>query len=385
MEDVIEAEKDVEAVFSKKPLTIEDGDGVYVHDGDGEEYLDFGASYGVMAVGHSNPRVVEAIEEQAEKYTYAQASYATTARASLLQRLVDVTPGGLDRVFLSNAGTEVNETAFKLARASTDAESTKIVAAENGFHGRTYGSISATYKKKYRQPFEPTVPEFEFAGFDDPESLKETVDDDTAMVLLEPVQGEGGVRPATQEYVETARDVCTDHDAYLVFDEIQAGLGRTGYLWSHEHYDVTPDALTTAKALGGGMPISALVCRPEMTEIPKGSHGGTYCGNPVAAAAADASLEYIVEEDLAANAEEMGDRLMEGLRGIDSDRIVEVRGRGLMVGVQVRGRAGRYLSRMAKEGVLALPAGSNVVRMLPPLTVEEEHVDAVVDAVEEVT
>ncbi len=384
MESVIAAEKDVEAVFSKKPLSIEEGDGVYVYDGEGEEYLDFGASYGVMAVGHSNPSVVEAIREQAGKYTYAQASYATKARASLLERLKQHTPEALERVFLTNAGTEANETAFKLARASTPEGKTKVVAAENGFHGRTFGSISATYKKKYRQPFEPTVPEFEFTGFDDPESLKETVDDDTAMVILEPVQGEGGVQPASQEYVETARDVCSDHDSYLVFDEIQAGLGRTGRLWSHQHYDVTPDALTTAKALGGGMPVSALVCREAMTEIPKGSHGGTYCGNPVAAAAADAAVEHIVEEDLAANAAEKGERLIEGLREIDSDRVVEVRGRGLMVGVQVRGRAGRYLSGMAQEGVLALPAGSNVIRMLPPLTLEDEHVDEAVEAVEAV-
>ncbi|MDY6780814.1 MAG: aminotransferase class III-fold pyridoxal phosphate-dependent enzyme, partial [Halobacteria archaeon] len=312
----IETEKRHEAVFSKKPISVAEGDGVYLYDHDGNEYIDLGASYGVMAVGHSNPSVVEAVEEQSKAFTYAQASYATSERARLMERLVDVTPEPLDRVFLSNAGTEVNEAAMKFARASTDDGSTGVVAAKRGFHGRTFGSISATWKPKYKEPFEPLVPDFSFAGYNEPEELKQEVDDSTAMVILEPIQGEGGIYPAESDFLRTARDVCDDHDAYLVFDEIQAGLGRTGEMWSHEHYDVTPDALTTAKSLGGGLPISALVSTEEMTEIPSGSHGGTYCGNPIASAAARATLDYIVENDLAANAEEMGERLVEGVEDI---------------------------------------------------------------------
>ncbi len=383
-QDIIQREKRYEGVFSKKPITVESGDGVYVYDHDGNEYLDFGASYGVMAVGHSNPEVVDAIKEQAEKFTYAQASYATPERGRLMERLVEITPEALDKVFLTNAGTEANETAIKFARGSTDDDSRKVVAAKRGFHGRTYGSISATWKSKYREPFEPVVPEFEFASYNDVDDLKETVDDETAMVLLEPIQGEGGIYPANEDYLEAARDLCDDHGAYLVFDEIQAGLGRTGEIWSHEHYDVTPDALTTAKSLGGGTPISAVVYTEEMAEIPKGSHGGTYCGNPVTSAAARASLDYIVENDLAENAKKMGERLTSGIEGLDSDRIVDVRGKGLMVGVQVRGRSGRYLSQLAKNGILALSAGVNVIRFLPPLTVEEEHVDRVVETIDEV-
>ena len=381
-DNLIEREKRYEAVFSKKPMPIVDGDGVYVYDDEGNEYIDMGASYGVMGVGHANPRVVEAIEEQASRFTYAQASYATPERGALMEALTDATPDALDRVFLANAGTEANEAAMKFARGSSDGSG--VVAAKRGFHGRTFGSISATWKSKYREPFAPTVPEFEFASYNDVESLKETVNDDTALVLLEPIQGEGGIYPAEDDYLETARDLCDDHGAYLVFDEIQTGMGRTGEMWAHEGYDVTPDALTTAKSLGGGLPISAIVCRDEMTEIPKGSHGGTYCGNPVAVAAARAAVEYTVENDLPANAARAGERLVEGVEALDTDRIVDVRGKGLMVGIQVRGRAGRYLSSLAGEGVLGLTAGRNVIRFLPPLTLEDEHVDTVVDALGEV-
>ncbi|MFP4631919.1 MAG: aspartate aminotransferase family protein [Halobacteriales archaeon] len=380
--DDIEIERSIEAVYTKKPISIDRGEDVYLYDSDGERYLDMGASYGVMAVGHSNPAVVDAVSRQAERLTYVQASYSVDERARLLERLVEHTPTGLDRVFLANAGTEANETAFKLSRASTG--STEVVAAKRGFHGRTYGSMSMTWRKKYRQPFAPLVPDVEFVTFDDVDSLEQKVSDDTAAVFLEPVQGEAGVHPASKDYLERARELCTEHDAYLVFDEIQAGVGRTGYMWSHEHYDVVPDAITTAKSLGGGLPISALVCRAEMTEIPRGSHGGTYNGGPVAAAAARAALDYVVDEDLPSNAAERGEQLMEDLRDIDSDRVVEVRGRGLMVAVQVRGRSGRVLSALADEGVLALPAGKNAVRLLPPLTLTERHVEECVGAMEAV-
>lgn len=379
-ESVIETEKNLDAVFSKKPIEVEEGDGVYVYDSEGNEYLDFGASYGVMAVGHSNPAIVEAVRRQVERLTYVQASYSTSPRARLMERLVDVTPEGLDRVWLTNAGTEANEAAIKFSRASTSG--TGVVAAKRGFHGRTMGSVSASWKKKYREPFEPLLPDVGFAGYNDVEELKEAIDDSTALVLVEPVQGEGGIHTASQEYLEAARDLADDHNAYLVFDEIQAGLGRTGEMWSHQHYDVEPDAISTAKSLGGGLPVSALVCREEMAEIPSGSHGGTYCGNPVAAAAARASIDFILENDLPGNAGEMGDRLLHGLRSLDSERVVEARGMGLLAGLQVKGRSGRVLSALAGEGVLALSAGMNVVRFLPPLTVGEEHVDRVLEALE---
>ncbi|MGK2230753.1 MAG: acetylornithine/LysW-gamma-L-lysine aminotransferase, partial [Methanobacteriota archaeon] len=205
-DDLIGREKRYEAVFSKKPMPIVDGDGVYVYDDDGNEYIDMGASYGVMGVGHSNPRVVEAIEEQARSFTYAQASYATPERGALMEALMDATPDALDRIFLANAGTEANEAAMKFARGSTDGSG--IVSAKRGFHGRTYGSISATWKSKYREPFAPTVPGFDFASYNDVGSLKETVDDETALVLLEPIQGEGGIYPAEADYLEAARDLC---------------------------------------------------------------------------------------------------------------------------------------------------------------------------------
>ncbi len=372
-------EKEIDPVFSKKPIDIEKGKGVYLYDSEDNEYLDFGASYGVAAVGHSNDFILKAIEKQFKKLSFVHGSHPNSTREKLMNRLIEITPEKLNKVFLANSGTEAVEAAIKFSRASSG--SSKIIAAKRGFHGRTMGSTSATWKPKYRKPFEPLVPGFNFVGYNDSEDLKETVDNDTACVLIEPIQGEGGIYPAEKEFLKTARDLCSDFGAFLVFDEIQTGLGRTGNIWSFEHYGIKPDALTSAKALGGGLPASALICGEEMSGA---EHGGTYSGNPVVSASSKATLDYILKNELQRNAAEMGEIFINKLKNIDSDEIVDIRGRGLIVGVQVRHKSPPLLYQLAEKGVLALTSGINVMRFLPPLVVEEKHIEKAVEKIEEV-
>lgn len=366
-------------VYSEKPVRIERGEGVHLYDDDGTEYLDFGASYGVAAVGHCHPEVVSAVKSQVERLTFVQASYPNAARDGLYEKLAAVAPGDLDDVWLCNSGTEANEAALKFARSATG--DSKIVAARDGFHGRTMGSLAATWKPKYKTPFEPLAGDVEFVPYGDEEALAEAVDDETAAVLLEPIQGEGGVNPAPEGYLQAAREVTDETGAALIFDEIQTGLGRTGTLWACEKRGVTPDVLTTAKGLGGGLPVAATLCADWVAEE-AGPHGSTFSGGPVVSAAAEATLSVIADENLPANAAEVGSHLQSKLGGSELP-IRTVRGEGLLVGVEVGRGANRVLKQLAMDhGILALPAGRSVVRLLPPLTVEESHADEVIDALE---
>ncbi|ESP89615.1 aspartate aminotransferase family protein [Candidatus Halobonum tyrrellensis] len=372
-------------VFSEKPLGIESGEGVHLTGTDGTDYLDFGASYACTPLGHSPPEVVDAIAEQAADLLYVQASYPVDARTDLYERLGAVAPGDLSKVWLCNSGTEANEAAMKFARSATGDE--KIVAAKRGFHGRTMGALAMTWKKKYREPFEPLAGGVEFVEFGDEAELADAVDDDTAAVFLEPVQGEGGVNPATTEYLRAARDLTEAAGAALVFDEIQTGLGRTGTLWACEHAGVVPDALTTAKGLASGLPAGATLCADWLADG-AADHGSTFSGGPVVAAAANATLDGLVGRDLPARAGEVGSHLHEELADAVETHdlpVREIRGRGLMVGIEVKRGANRIVRDLALDHrVLALPAGRSVVRLLPPLVVEERHADHVVGALTEV-
>ncbi|NEU55267.1 aspartate aminotransferase family protein [Halorussus sp. MSC15.2] len=368
-------------VYSEKPIRIESGDGVHLYDESGNEYLDFGASYGVAAVGHCHPEVVSAVQEQVEKLTFVQASYPNSARDGLYDKLAAVAPGDLENVWLCNSGTEANEAAIKFARSATG--DSKIVAAQRGFHGRTMGSLAATWKPKYKTPFEPLAGDFEFVPYGDEEALAEAVDEETAAVLLEPIQGEGGVNPAPEGYLQAAREVTEETGSALILDEIQTGLGRTGALWACEKRGVVPDVLTSAKGLGGGLPVGATLCADWIAEN-AGPHGSTFSGGPVVSAAAEATLSVVAEEDLAANAAEVGNHLQSKLGGSELP-IRTVRGEGLLLGAEVKRGANRLLKHLAMDhGILALPAGRTVVRLLPPLTVDESHADEVVAALESV-
>ena len=369
-------------VYSEKPVEIAGGEGPYLYDTDGTEYLDFGASYAVTPVGHCHPHVVEAVREQAGELLYVQASYPVEARERLYDRLGALGPGDVDNVWLCNSGTEANEAALKFARSATGRS--KVVATTRGFHGRTMGALSVTHKPAYREPFEPLVDGVTFVPYGDAEALEAAVDDETAAVVVEPIQGEGGINPPPDRYLETARSVTETAGAALVFDEIQTGLGRTGSLWACERAGVVPDILTTAKGLASGLPAGATLVRDWVAED-AGPHGSTFSGGPVVAAAANATLDVVVEEDLPARAARVGDHLQTELEATLGDRVREVRGAGLMIGIEVKRGANRLLPQLATgHGVLALPAGRTVLRLLPPLIVDEDHADGVVEALSEV-
>ncbi len=372
-------------VFSEKPITIESGEGPYLYGADGTEYLDFGASYACTPLGHSHPAVTEAVRAQAAELTYVQASYPVDVRTETYEKLATVAPEGLDNVWLCNSGTEANEAAMKFARSATGSE--KIVATKRAFHGRTMGALAMTWKKQYKAPFEPLAGGVEFVDYGDVAALDEAVDEDTAAVFLEPVQGEGGIHPATVDYLEAAREVTAEAGAALVFDEIQTGMGRTGTLWACERAGVVPDVLTTAKGIANGLPMGATLCADWIADDP-GNHGSTFSGGPVVCAAANATLDTLVDEDVPAHARAVGDSLVAALSDAADEHdlpVREVRGEGLMIGIEVKRGANRVLRDLAiQEDVLALPAGRTVVRLLPPLTIDESHADAFVDAFVEV-
>jgi acetylornithine/LysW-gamma-L-lysine aminotransferase len=369
-------------VFSEKPIQIEEGDGVHLYGDDGTEYLDMGASYACVPLGHGHPAVHDAVTEQFESLTYVQASYPNATRTALYELLADTAPGDVDYTWLCNSGTEANEAALKFARSATG--NSTIVATMQGFHGRTMGSLATTWKSKYKEPYEPLIGDVEFVPYGDADEIQAAVDDDTAAVIVEPVQGEGGINPPTKEFLQAARVATATSGAALIFDEVQTGLGRTGSLWAAEWADVVPDVVTAAKGLGNGFPIGTALCREWVAED-YGSHASTFSGGPVVSAAAGATVETVLDEELPTHAGDVGSYFQERLREELGDDVREVRGEGLMVGVEVGRGANRALKQLAlNHEILALPAGRTVVRFLPPLTVEKEHVDRVVEATREV-
>jgi acetylornithine/LysW-gamma-L-lysine aminotransferase len=366
----------------KQPLAIVRGEGARLWDANGQTYIDCMSGHGVANVGHANPAVLQAIEEQAQRLTVCPNGFYNDRRAQLLPELIRIAPPGLERVFMCNSGAEAVEAALKFARASTGR--TKIVAAMRGFHGRTFGALSATWRKEYREPFEPLVPGFEFAPYNQLERMKQAVDEETAAVILEVVQGEGGVIPGDGDYLRGVQALCQERGALFIADEVQTGFGRTGQMFACQHYGLQPDVMCLAKAIAGGFPMGAVLIGPRVRELPKKSHGSTFGGNPLACAAALATIHYIESEGLSQRAAELGTRLMDGLKAIPSPLVREVRGLGLMVGVELKGKSAPYLAALAERGVLALSAGATVMRFLPPLVIGEEDVDTVVEQVTEV-
>jgi acetylornithine/LysW-gamma-L-lysine aminotransferase len=371
-------------VFSEKPIEIADGDGAYVTDSNGTEYLDMGASYACVPLGHGHEAVQEAVSDQLSRVTYVQASYPVEVRTKLYELLAETAPKTVDKVWLCNSGTEANEAALKFARSATG--NSKIIATKRGFHGRTMGALATTWKDKYKKPYEPLMGDVEFVPYGDADAMAEAVDDDTAAVIIEPVQGEGGINPGRKEYLQAVRVETATSGAALIFDEVQTGMGRTGTLWASEWADVVPDMVTSAKGLGNGLPIGATLCRDWIADN-YGSHASTFSGGPVISAAAHATVSTIVDEEIPAHAAEVGDYMMSEIEAAVETHdlpVRDVRGNGLMVGVETKRGANRVLRELALEHqVLALPAGRTVVRLLPPLTIEKDHADTVVDALTE--
>ncbi len=364
-------------LYAKRPLTVVRGQGALVWDDQGRAYIDCVAGHGVANVGHSHPRVAEAVAEQARRLITCPEMFYNDTRARLLARLGALVPG-MSRVFLCNSGTEAVEAALKFARFSTGR--TGVVAAMRGFHGRTMGALSATWNKKYRAPFEPLVPGFRHVPFNKPAALAQAVDDHTAAVLLEVVQGEGGIHPAQPEFLAQAQALCRERGALLIVDEIQSGMGRTGKMFAFQHFGLAPDMVTMAKGIAGGVPMGAVLLGERVAPLKPGIHGTTFGGNPLAAAAALAALTVLEEEDLPRRAATLGAYFVQQLRAIQSPLIREVRGMGLMVGVELKQKVAPVIQALMAEGVLALPAGLTVVRFLPPLVITREQIDQVVAA-----
>lgn len=366
-------------LYPKRPLVLVRGQGARLWDAAGKEYIDCIGGHGVANVGHANPALIQTVTEQISRLAICPNGFYNDQRAQLLTELVRIAPPGLERAFLCNSGAEAVEAAFKFARLSTGR--TKVVAAMRGFHGRTFGALSATWRKEYRQPFAPLVPGFEFVPYNRLERMERTVDEETAAVILEVVQGEGGVIPGDGEYLRGVQALCQERGALFIVDEVQTGFGRTGQMFASQHHDLRPDLMCLAKGIAGGLPMGAVLIGSRVGELPRRIHGSTLGGNPLVCAAALATIRYVESECLPQRAAELGARLVAGLRSIPSSLVREVRGLGLMVGLVLKSSASPYLAALADHGVLALSAGSTVMRFLPPLVISAEEVDVVVERV----
>jgi acetylornithine/LysW-gamma-L-lysine aminotransferase len=384
--EIVDAEEKIMAnTFSKRDRVLTRGKGALVWDINGNEYIDCTGSYGVAVVGHCHPRVVEAVQRQVETLIACHASFYNDVRSELLQKLIQLAPEGLGKVYLCNSGAESVECAIKLARKYSGKP--EIISLMGAFHGKTMGALSATWKKKYRAPFMPLVPGFKHVPPDNLEKMRAAITEKTAAVLVEPVRGEGGVLVPSDDFLPGLREICDEKDVLLIFDEVQTGFGRTGKVFACEHWNVTPDILCAAKSLAGGIPMGATFAREEvMSAFQRGEHSSTFSGNPLVCAAASAAIDVLVEERLPERAATLGGYFKGKLEALaEKYRIVrEVRGLGLMLGVEMRFDIYNMLIECMNRGVLVLDAGRNVLRFLPPLVIEKEQIDRVAEVLDEV-
>ena len=369
-------------VYAKRPITIVRGEGARLWDDTGREYIDCVGGQGSANLGHAHPAIVKAICEQARTLISATEIFHNDKRALLLEKLVSIAPAGMERVYLCNSGAEAIEAALKFARYTTGR--THILAFMRGFHGRTMGALSATYEPKYREPFMPLVPDFAHVPYDNLAKADAAITEQTAGVVVEIVQGEGGVRPGSADFLQGLQRLCRERGAMLILDEVQTGFCRTGKMFACEHYNLEPDFLCVAKSIAGGLPMGATLISPRVKPLEPLIHGSTFGGNPLVCAAAVAAIGVMQEQHLAERAADVGSYFMGRLERIESPMIREVRGMGLLLGVELKQKVTPYLQALMSKGVLALPAGANVLRLLPPLVIERGDVDAVVERIEEV-
>ena len=370
-------------LYQRFPVTVEKGKGAHVWDVDGKEYIDCMGGYGVALVGHQNQRVNDAIKEQVDKIITVHSSLYNKTREEFLKTLIELAPKGLTQVHLNNSGAEAIEAAIKFARKFTGKKG--MVAMKGSYHGKSYGALSLTFNPKYKKAFAPLVEKVSFASYGDIESLKEAIDDDTAFVILEPIQGESGIIVAPDGFLQDVRKLCDEKGILLIFDEIQAGLGRTGRLWACDHWNTAPDILCLAKGIAGGVPMGATLVRPDiLASMSKGEHSSTFGGNPISCAAGVAALKSITEDGLIENSEKMGKLFREGLEKLKENHtmIREIRGKGLMIGVEMKFEVRDILMGLIREGVLMLYSGRNILRILPPLVITEEDVTKVLHALD---
>ncbi len=362
-------------LYQRFPVTVERGLGARLWDADGREYVDCMGGYGVALVGHKNQRVADAIREQLDKIITVHSSVYNKTREEFLETLMGLAPKGLDQVHLNNSGAEAIEAALKFARRYTGKKG--MIAMRGSYHGKSMGALSLTFNPKYKKAFAPLVEAPQFTPFGDAGALRDAVTEETGFVIMEPIQGESGIHVAPDGFLQEARRICDEKGILLIFDEIQAGLGRTGRLWASEHWQTVPDILCLAKGIAGGVPMGATLVRSEiLSAMKKGEHSSTFGGNPLSCAAGTAALTAITQDGLIGNSERMGDRLMEGLRGLQErhDLIREVRGKGLMIGVELKLDVRDILLDGINRGLMLLYSGRNILRLLPPLVITEEDV-----------
>ena len=363
--------------YGRADLAFTHGKGCILYGHDGKEYLDLIAGIAVNALGYAHPEWTAAVQAQVGRMVHVSNLFMVKEQADLAERIASIAPEGLDRTLFANSGAEANEGALKTAVRYTGRR--KVLSALNGFHGRTSASLGATGQTKYQKSFEPLISgAYDYFGYGDCEQVKAMVDGDTAAVLIEPVQGESGVRTASAEFFKTVRDVCTDKGALMICDEVQTGIGRTGEWYGIQNYGVTPDIITMAKALGGGVPIGALTTTGEISSVMvPGTHGTTFGGNPLVSAAGCATLDIIKKEGLVAHSKEMGARWADDLRRIGSPKIKEVRGLGLMIGIEMdSNETALHVQKHCREnGVLVNVCHGDVVRLIPPLILNDSQKD----------
>jgi LysW-gamma-L-lysine/LysW-L-ornithine aminotransferase len=372
-------------VTIKRDVTIVRGEGAILWDENGNRFIDCVGGQGVSNVGHCNPYVVEAIEKQSRTLITCSGFFYNDRRAELYQKLVEILPIGMNKIFLCNSGAEATEGAIKFARIISG--KTDIIATVRGFHGRTMGALSATWEKKYREPFNPLVPGFSHIPYNKIDAVKKAITDQTAAILVEPVQGEGGVHPASIEYLQELRQLCDETGVLLIMDEVQTGFCRTGRWWGADHAGVIGDIMPMAKAIGGGLPMGAIAYHEKFGNLPPSTHGSTFGGNPLVCAVSIATIQYMQDFNLAERAAKLGEHAMNRLKPLierENSPVREVRGRGLIIGVELKQKVAPYLKALAERGVLALNAGPSVLRLLPPLVIDEADFDFALDQIEAV-
>jgi len=385
-EQVILTEQSLMAnVYAKRAVVVVKGKGDLVWDQDGKEYIDCTGSYGSCVVGYCHPRVVEAITNQSQKLTSCHGFMYNDSRSELLERISRIAPKDLDKVFLSNSGTESVECALKLARKYTQKK--EIIAMMGAYHGKTFGSLSATWDRKYRDPFQPLVPEIKHVPYGNIEKLRENISSETAAVIAEPIQGESGVKVPPEGFLKQLRELCDEKNILLILDEIQTGFGRTGTIFAFQHFGIVPDITCLAKGVAGGVPIGLTLSRKEiMSSLKVGEHSATYGGNPLACAAAAATIDVLEQERLPDRARVEGGYLTSRLNQLkEAHRTIrEVRGLGLMIGVEARFQVIDFILGSIDKGVLILDAGRNVLRFLPPLVITRAHIDRTIEVLDQV-
>jgi len=362
-------------LYQRFPVTIEKGLGSHVWDTDNKEYIDCMGGYGVALVGHRNERVVNAIKTQLDKIITVHSSLYSKTREEFLENLMKIAPKGLSQVHLNNSGAESIEAAIKFARKFTGKKG--MIAMNGSYHGKSLGALSLTFNPKYRKSFQPLVDKVSFSPYGDIDKLQNTIDDDTAFIILEPIQGESGIHVPPDGFLQKVRKICDENEILLIFDEIQSGLGRTGRMWASEHWETSPDILCLAKGIAGGVPMGATLVRPDILSVMnKGEHSSTFGGNPLSCSAGTATIQALTQDGLIDNAEKMGQQFRQGLDTLKSKHniIREVRGKGLMIGIELKFEVKDILLEGIKKGVLLLYSGRNILRLLPPLVITDDDV-----------